>query len=289
MIAGDDAGDDAAQAAVDVVLFGGDDGAGLLRGGDDSVFIGGGQGVQVDNPRVNALAGQAVGGVQGRSQQGTAANNADVAAGPHDFGLALVKLIAVAMHDGSSSAGEANVLGAAGNGGGADNLLGLRRIGGNGDAERWQGAHQGQVFDAVSGHSILAGQDAGVGADELDVERRLGNQDAQLVVGAAGSEDAEGADERYLAGGGQAGGDADDVLLGGAEVKEAVGILVAPEVNESRNVEVAAQHHDVGMLLRHGEEGAAVSFAGCDRLPGGGHQASSLRAASYSSAVGARP
>ena len=140
-----------------------------------------------------------------------------------------------------------------------------------------------------------------MGAYQLDIKAGLRYQNAQLVVRAPGAEHAEGADERDFAGGGQPGGNPDDVLLGGAKVKKAVGVGIAPKVDKGGHIKVAAEDDQVGKVLGHRQQRAPVGFAGSDQLTGrrlagrrgagggGGHQASSFRAAAYSSAVGARP
>ena len=164
----------------------------------------------------------------------------------------------------------------------------LHRIGGANNGKGGQGANQGQILDAVGRHPILAGHNAGVGADQLEVEGGLGDQNAQLVKGAADAKDAESADKGQLAAGGQAGADGHHILLGGAEVKEALGVLIPPEVGKGGHIQVAAQDDQVGMGRGHGEQGFAVGLPeGCQGSLRR-HQANSFIACSNSCALGVR-
>ena len=96
------------------------------------------------------------------------------------------------------------------------------------DVDRVAGVHDGQVGHAAEDRHVLgglvagpvSGGQAGEPADDVHVQVRLGGVQAQEVVGAAGGEHGVRGGERDQAGFGQAGGGAEEQLLGHAHLEE---------------------------------------------------------------------
>ena len=80
----------------------------------------------------------------------------------------------------------------------------LDGVGGGDRHHAGHGAEDGDVLHALVRLAGLAGEDAGVAAAHLDVEVRLGNDDAHLIRGAVGHEGGEGREPGHEAEGGHA-------------------------------------------------------------------------------------
>ena len=89
-----------------------------------------------------------------------------------------------------------------------------------------QRAQDGDVLGAVVRGAGLPEAHAAVRGDDLDVEVLVADVGAHLLERAHAGERRHGADERQQAALGHAGGDAEQVLLGDADVEEALRELV---------------------------------------------------------------
>src|SRR4026208_864641 len=94
-----------------------------------------------------------------------------------------------------------------------------------------------------------------------------GARHAHRIRGAAGREGAVGREERDLAHRRQPGRDVAHVLLGDADLDEAVGELLREEVHHGRLAEVADQHHDARVLLAQVHQRPAAALARLSPLP----------------------
>ena len=139
--------------------------------------------------------------------------------------------------------------------------LGRRLVGRDDHDEAGQRAGEGDVLDAHLRCAVFADRDAGVAADDLDVQVRIGDRHPQLVVGVAGDERGEAGDQARLARAGQAAGDADEVALGDADVEEPVGVLLAEPLGPGRVAHVGVDDDEVGMVGPEGFEGPAEGVA----------------------------
>lgn len=82
------------QTADDVVLLGGDDGTGLLGGGQEQLLIQGLDGVEVQDPGGDALGGEDVGGLQGHLDHHAHGHDGHVLAVTQGDALAQLEVVA---------------------------------------------------------------------------------------------------------------------------------------------------------------------------------------------------
>ena len=103
------------------------------------------------------------------------------------------------------------------------------------------------------------------GAD-LDVKVRVADGVADLLKGAAGGEHGEGARKGDTAGGRNAGGDAHQVALGDAHIKETVGAGGLKLTGLRGGGQVGVEDHKVIVLVGELDEGLAVAYTRGDFL-----------------------
>jgi len=106
----------------------------------------------------------------------------------------------------------------------------------------------------------------------------LGDGHSQLVEAVSGREDGEAAAESDLAAGGEAGRDADHVLLGDAYREEAVRKLLSELDDRGRVAEVGIDADDVEPLAAETGERRAEGGSGGFGAGGLDHQAATSRA-----------
>ena len=109
--------------------------------------------------------------------------------------------------------------------------------------------HDRQVVDDDVAHPGLAREEPGVARGDLHVGARLGDEDPDLVQGTHDGERDERADERDQAHRGQAGGDAEHVLLGDPHLEIAVGMGLLEDVGARRAADVAVEHDDPRIVV----------------------------------------
>src|SRR5699024_4775711 len=121
---------------------------------------------------------------------------------------------------------------------GRPGVLGQRGDGG-GDVDRVAGVDDGQVRAAAQDREVFGGLVAGPGpggqpgktADDVDVEVRFGDVQAQEVVGAAGGEHRVGRGERDEPDLGHAGRRTEHGLLGHAHLEEPLRVGIPEDVH----------------------------------------------------------
>ena len=110
--------------------------------------------------------------------------------------------------------------------------------------------------------AVLADAHAGMGGADLDVEVRIGNGVADLLVGPAGREHREGGAEGNETHRAHAGGGVDHVGLGNAEVVEFLGVRLGDLAGLGRVGKVGVEHDDLIVLFHQLDQRFAVSLAG---------------------------
>ena len=103
-----------------------------------------------------------------------------------------------------------------------------------------------------------------MGAHDLDVQVGIAHAVADLLVGAASSEDRKGVCKGLEASRGHAGGDADHVALGNAAVKEAFGIGGGEILGHRGLRQVGVQDDELGIPLGQLDQRLAIGAARCD-------------------------
>ena len=117
----------------------------------------------------------------------------------------------------------------------------------------------------VTWETAIEGDPAVRGADP-DLEAVVGDAESHLVVGARAGEDREGRGVGHLAGRGEAAGDRHHVCLGGPNVEEALGELLAELHRLGRDRQVGVERNDFRVTLAQRDEGIAIGLPGGDRL-----------------------
>src|SRR5215218_5545118 len=92
----------------------------------------------------------------------------------------------------------------------------------------------------------LAGENSGVSATDLHIERRLRDHDPNLVEVTAGEKGGKATEPRSVSKRGHSGGNAGHVLLGNAHFEEAIGIALRKNICPRGIGQIAVQHHCVG-------------------------------------------
>ena len=117
---------------------------------------------------------------------------------------------------------------------------GLRVVGGRDHGQARQRAQHGDVLERPVRDAVRAVVEARPDADDAHRQVVEHRAVADELVGAQGRERGDGVDERHVAGLGQARRHADHVLLGDADVDEAVGMALRERL-DGHEAEVAGQ------------------------------------------------
>ena len=260
-----DVGHGIAQTADDAVLLDGDDLAALFSPFGDARSVDGLDGVDVDDGGVDALACERFRRHQGFIDHQTRCEDRDVLALAKNVGLADLKgLDHVALENGGGKARKAHVDGAfeiSDRHGGGLGLVGVR---GADDRHAGDGAHEREILDALVAAAVLADADARMGRADLDIEVRIGNGVADLLIGAAGREHRKGGAVGDEAHRGHTGGNVDHVGLGNAAVVEFFGVRLGDLAGLRGVGEVGVEHDDLIVLFDQFDQRFAVSLTGCN-------------------------
>ena len=226
-------------------------------GGQDGRGVEGLDGRHVQDRHVDVVGLEASRRLQGAHGHQAGGDEYDVAAGAQLGGLAELEGVVVLVEDpGNLAAQQTHVGRARGRGQGGDGLLDVHGVARVHDGEPGTAAEDGKVLGGLVAGAVAGGQ-AGQGAHDVDVEARLGDVEAQEVVGPTGREDRVGGGERDEPDLGEAGGGSHHRLLGHAHLEEPLGVGAAEDVHVGVLREVGRQADDLGALL--GELGQRVS------------------------------
>ena len=194
------------------------------------------------------------------------------------------------VHGGNLGTAKADVEGAGRGRGDAHRLLGSPVIGRDEHVHARQPAHEADILEHLMAAAVWPDGDARMRGSDLDVETRIANGIANLVVAASRAESCEAAGEDGLARKREAGRDADHVLLGDADVDETEGIVVLELLGGGGPGQVGLNGHDVMALLDELDERLAIALTGRDGLRHGYSPPSSSASASLAcSSLGALP
>ena len=220
--------------------------------------------MEVQDPGGDALGGENVGGLQGHLDHHAHGHDGHVLAVAQGDALAQLEVIAGdGVGDGLySGAAQAHIGGALVLEQGLDGQGHLVGVAGAQNGHAGDGAHEGEVLDALVGGAVLAHGQAAVGAHDLDIHAGVGDGVAHLLPGAAGGEHGEGVGKGLEAAGGQAGGHALHVALGDAHVEEALGIGGFKALGHGGSGQVGLQHDQLGITVSQGDQGVAVGITG---------------------------
>ena len=238
-------GDRAAEAAMNVVIFGGDDRAGFRRR---------------SAPAARASIGLIVGMLTTRAEMpscasNSAASSARATSTPQAtsvtslpsrmiWPLPISKRVIVAEQALGGAAAGAHIDRAVEFQDRARRQRHLDRIGGRDHGHAGNGAERGEIFERLRRAAVGTDVETGMAGDDLGVAPRIGERQARLFDGAQ-AEDGEGRDDRDKTDRGQAAGRRHHVLFGDAELQQALGMALAEMMHAGAAGDVGVEHDDV--------------------------------------------
>ena len=101
--------------------------------------------------------------------------------------------------------------------------------------------------------AVLADGQTAVRTDNLDIETRICDRVAHLLISAAGGEHGEGIGKRHLAAGGQTGSNADHIGLSDTDVKKLVGKRLGKAVGHCCTGQISIQYNQLWILTKFHE------------------------------------
>ena len=145
--------------------------------------------------------------------------------------------------------------------GGAHTGTSLDVVGGNDHRHTRNRAHECDILAALVRGAVLAHRNAGMGSANFDVEVRVANGIADLLVGATGGKHRKGARKSNAARGRDAGGKTHQVALGDAGIVKALRVssLKLPRLRSGSQVGI--EHYKVIVLIAQLDERLAVAYA----------------------------
>ena len=271
------------------MLLTGDDLPALARGGKDGLLVERLDGADVDDTHIDALRGERFRRLERLGDHETGRGNGDIRAGAEHLRFAdlegIVLLLVDHGHGGAAEADVHRVLVLIGRFDGGARFHIVRRGEHDHAGDR---AHEREVFAALVGSAVLADGDTAVGGADLDVQMRVADGVAHLLIGAARRKHRERRAERHKAHRGKARAHADEVRLGNAAVDVAVGIGLLEDRRFGGAGKVGVQNKDIVMLGGKRRYRVAVAVAGSNFYNVRHHSASSSRSAAVSSSIAVR-
>ena len=248
------------------MLLGSDDLAALLSSLEDDLLVQGLDGVDVDDPGVDTLGSQLLGGHACLVDHQAGGDDGNIVALGQLLALAQLKVVVglIVEHRHSQTA-EAQIDGAFHGVGGAHSGACLDIVGGADDGHAGDAAHQGKVLAALVGSAVLTHGDAAVGGADLHVQVGVAHRVAHLLEGAAGCKHGKAGNKGHIAHSGQTCGHAYHVALGDAAVKVTVRVCLLEHTGLGSGGQIGVQHHQIIVAFRSQFlQGVAVAVAGRD-------------------------
>ena len=180
------------------------------------------------------------------------------------MGLADGELHVLVIDLGHGVTGEAQIHGAVGLGGLADQLAGGVIVRRHDHGHVGDGAQHTHVLDGLVGGAVVGGGHAAVGAGDLYVQVGVADLLANHFAHTEGTEHGIGDDKGDLAAGGKTRSQACAVLLGDAHVQILLGQLLAEVAGLAALADINIHHQNVRVFLAQGHDLLAEAFAGSD-------------------------
>ena len=246
------------------MLLNGDNLAGLLCCLADQLLIQRLDGVDVDDPCINAPFFQQLAGLDRLGHHQAGGHNGDVLAVAQDNALAQLEVVGLGIvkdrnrHSAKAQIDRANIGRRR-----ADRRSGLDVVGRVDDDHARDGAHQGNVLTALMGCAVFSNRNTRMGRTDFDVQVRVTDRVAHLLKGAAGGEHRKGAGKRDHARRGKARCYAHHVALGDAAVDEAFRAHLFKGSCLGCARKVCVQHNQIWIFRRKLRQGGAVALACC--------------------------
>ncbi len=249
------------QAAIQQVLFGGDDRAALFRRLRDGRFVHGLDSVHIKHARVDAFIGKLRLRLQRVADLQPAGDDGCVASVAVLLGFADLKRVIGAVDDGSFGASgahvnRANVLGHAMHQRARAEFVGRIKHHKSG-----QCTHECVIFHRLLAGAVLANGDAAMRAHKLGVHVRIRHAHAELVITFIAEKDRERRREGQLAGKRQPAGNRYHVGLSDAHSEEAFRIFLLELCAEGGLGQIGIQRNDIGIALAQLNQRLPVGFA----------------------------
>ena len=125
------------------------------------------------------------------------------------------------------------------------------------------GAHERDVLAALMCSAVFTDRDAGVGADDLDIQLRITDGVADLLKRSACGKHGKGRRKRNFTAGGQTGSNADHVALCDAAVKETLRVCFFEDARLGGSSKVCIQNDDLRVFSGERGNGLAKAFSCC--------------------------
>ncbi len=214
----------------------------------------------VDDAGRNVFFPENLGGAQRASHFHAAGDDGYVAAVAQDLALADFEVVIVAEQPRARAASGAHIDRAVE----IEHRLGRERhfdrIGGRDHGHAGDGAERGQILQRLRRAAVGSDIEARMAGDDLHVALGVGNGEPRLFDRAQ-AEHGEGRDDGKQADGGDAARRRHHVLLGDAELEEAVGMRLAEMMHAGTAGDVGVQHDERADIRRETGERSAEGFA----------------------------
>ena len=223
--------------------------------------------MHVDDLRADALLFELFARDEGVTGGHAARDDGDVVAFFQGHGFADLEVLAplvflTLVEEGLHASADAEIEGP----GDVDALLdrdgGLIGVRGDDDGHVGDGAHDGEVLDAVVGGTRSTERDAAVGGDDFDGQLLISRVRPDLLAASQAREDGEGGGEGNEADFGKACRHAEEVLLRDADVEEPVGECFTEQTDVGGFGKVGGHTDDAGIFRGEFGESSAVHCAG---------------------------
>ena len=258
--------DRAAETTEHGGLFAGDDRAGFKGSVQDQVLVEGLDRVDIQHARGNAFRREDLTRCSCHGYHHAGRGDGNVVASRDQSALAKLEAVAgkLICEDLRGRAGKAEIGGAVVIQQGFDSQAHLVAVAGIDDQHAGDLAHEGKVLGALMGRTVLADRNAAVRADDLDIQVRISDGIAHLLIGAAGREHRKGAGKGLEPGCRQTGSDADHVALCDAAVEEPFRIGSGKILRLCRLGKVRIQDNQFRILFCKVYQRFSESAACCD-------------------------
>lgn len=211
----------------------------------------------VHHGHIDMVGGELLGRPQCTHGHQAAGHEYDVPAASYHLGLAeLEGVVVLVEHERHLAPQQAQVGGTFVGGELGDGLLDVEGVARVDDGEVGHATEDRDVLGGLVAGPVTGGQ-TGQAADDVDVEVRLGDVQADEVVRAAGREDRVRGGERKQARLGPAGGRAEEQLLGHAHLEEPAGVGPREDVHVGVLAQVGGEADDPRVALGQFDHGPA--------------------------------
>ena len=223
--------------------------------------------MHVDDLGIDATGSERLSSLERLTDHKAASDDRDIGTLAHNHAATDLELIVLAVvDDRCRQTAEAHVDRTLKLIGGAHASTGLDVVGGNDHRHTRNRTHERDVLAALMRSAVLAHRNAGMGGANLDVEMRVANGIADLLVGATGGKHRKGARKSNAARGRDAGGKTHQVVLGDTGIVKALRVDSLKLTRLRSGGQVGIEHYKVIVLIAQLDKCLAIANARGDFL-----------------------